>query len=458
MCPYISEYDTTPTLVDCVSSSGDGGTTNFGSQITTDRIRNQYGWRSKGELGSAQKALKSVTRNRSQWKDTAHIIDAMDRVSRAMDNPKVRRDRYLLEVHDRYYTEFNYAGAIREVELTTPTLPNRMIAFPSVTPSVTYTQHLGEVQARNVAGSMMRDSRPTRPHANLGQFIGELRDSALMTRSTNYVPKSSRDVGGAYLNMVFGLKLFANDLRQAAQAIVDSEKIINQFLLDASKQVHRTRYKVIQEGLAQATSNGVLNGTSVVAFPPYTPVRVQLEKLSNNRYFTLAGNTLVTCHWKESVRSFATFEYFAFDPDGFLGRINSYGQKARILLGLSGDAPTIWELTRFSWMADWFYDIGGLLAYQESVASDSLVSSRTGFVYESVVNGVLHVTLPPTYYGGRYWSSEPTGWQIPYSLRDQIRLKGSPYDMGVDTSALSPQQIFILAALGLTKGPDGDLL
>jgi hypothetical protein len=146
------------------------------------------------------------------------------------------------------------------------------------------------------------------------------------------------------------------------------------------------------------------------------------------------------------------YEYFVADPDGFAGKINEHAQKAKYLLGdplIS--LSTLWELTPWTWLSDWSYNLGGLLSFQESVAQDSLVARRCSTVFESRISVVTHWD---PYYSAPFGRVDTSGNCISQlNYRWQRRLAGSPYDMGIDWSGFSPQKWFILGALGLTKAP-----
>jgi hypothetical protein len=271
-----------------------------------------------------------------------------------------------------------------------------------------------------------------------------------MFKRSNYVPRTSKDVGGAYLNGVFGVMPFYNDLMKAAEAILHSDELLKQFALNAAKPVRRTRTHMVSQDTYKGYSAGANNTTSSFS---KGPASVSIRRHLNLPYSGYNIQTHIDFSWTESIRSFCTFKYFAFDPKGVMGRLEDYRQKARYLLGLDASASVAWEVTRFSWMVDWFYDVGGLLSYQESVASDSLVASRAGLVYEIKLDCVMRHNLfkANTYYTFKSVDGKP--WVTTLSFRDQTRLKGNPYNMGVNWGSLSQKQWFILGALGLSWMP-----
>lgn len=446
--PYVSENASDPTYVNANAyyiPSGSLVSPSYGSLVTSDRIRNQYGWRSKGESQEAYKALEKLAEN-NQWKDTRRIIEAMDRVERAMRDPVVRGID--APVHKRYYTEEVYSGAVADLIWSKGGVPF-LTYHPRVAAHVTYTPVLSESEARNQAGSMLRQSRPTYPHANLGQFVAELRDSKRMFKHANYDPRTPKQVGGSNLNIAFGILPGVRDIQAAAQAVVDSEDILRQFLLDSNKLVERRRKRVIDTGTYKGSITNTYGTAHFIGASGRLDIATSLQV--NSPYSGTSMKQEVDAVWIESLRTFATFEYFAFDPDGFLGRLNSYSQRAHLLLGATASADVAWEVTPYSWLMDWYYDIGGLLSYQESVASDSLAARRCGFVHEILVSGTVKCT--PILKNPSYNTVDPAFWLVPFSFKDQTRLPGTPYDMGISWSGFSSKRAFILGSLGLTWLP-----
>jgi hypothetical protein len=84
---------------------------------------------------------------------------------------------------------------------------------------------------------------------------------------------------------------------------------------------------------------------------------------------------------KRTIRAFSTWEYFVPHPEGLHDRLSSYVQAAQTVLGFQVTPSTVFDLTPWSWMVDWFVDIGGLLRYQQKVADNQLVMTRGGFSY-----------------------------------------------------------------------------
>jgi hypothetical protein len=304
---------------------------------------------------------------------------------------------------------------------------------------------------RPQASELMRRSIPTAPAAGIAQFLGELRDLPMMFRKGNYYPTSTNDLGGGFLNVVFGIIPTVSDIKAAAKAVIDSRPLLEQYALDSGKLIHRIRSEPIYKNSFESTWQHVTKGgerTLTLSSDPL--LRIKTSTTTGSIGNTGALEFKVECVVSSELRSFALWEYFAGDPSGgFLSKLDYYQRQAEQLLGRPfGSASVLWELTRWSWLIDWFTDIGGLLAFQQSVATDQLAARRSGFLYEHTVNGIIHVK------GASNRSSyDARGqWRVPFHHRYQNRTKGTPYNMEVAWD-FSPKQWFILGALGLTRAP-----
>lgn len=418
----------------------------------------QYGWRSFGEEEAARAALAQV-QSGARWGDTSSVIAAFERIERATSNPWIRPD--FREVHERRYSLTDWTDA------------KGIYSDPGREWTTTFGLDLHEVvpyamsdaYIRSKGSEMLRSSRPTYPHASLGQWVGELRDfhslftnsGRAMTRDRNML----KAAGSGWLGYQFGWKPFIGDLIKSAEAILNATEYINQFLRDSGRLVYRKRSQMLAQDSWQ--SEGIYTSPPDVWSFGQNQTFTQFSTPYGNamgRYRSGVGydgwrgafkNLNITS--TTEIRTFAKFEYFSFDPDGFLDKLSYYEQNARFLLGLNLTPDLIWELTPWSWMLDWFFDLGGFLSYQVSVENDSLVMRQSGAVMEQ------NTSIAATCYA--YYGSDPTvplsGYDKPFynvnsSKRTQIRLPSGPYDMGT-TWDLSNSQWYIIGALGLTRAP-----
>jgi hypothetical protein len=468
--PYTSESRSIPRVYyPTIGPSGSASATPFQSYLQT---ASQYGFRSKGELDAAYAAEHS--RKDRNWGDTISLIAAYDRIERALRDPIVRTGGDV--VHERTYTEQTMQSATPICKLYTSSV-FWQYAQPNMRTNISGMPSLAlDTDIRAVGGNMLRESRPTKPHANLGQWFGELGQFGGMFNVPTELPESlakysnstidelrrfregGRLVGSGYLGGQFGWLPFVGEVINSLDTIAHSGSLIDEFVRNSAQLIRRKRSRVTYEDVA------VYTGTIAGAGSPtagYTSSTTLLGTTFSNIVQKSVGvsnfrfDFVTTLTRRDKFRTSALYEYFVADPEGFLGTAQGYAQKAKYLLGdplLS--LSTFWELTPWSWAVDWSYNLGGLLSFQESVAQDSLVARRCSTVFERQVDAITHWTPYLSGTGTGNVVDVQAGKNISLTTyRQQRRLPGSPYDMGIDWSGFSSQKWFILGALGLAKAP-----
>jgi hypothetical protein len=112
----------------------------------------------------------------------------------------------------------------------------------------------------------------------------------------------------------------------------------------------------------------------------------------------------------------------------------------KMILGLRISPSLLWEVTPFSWLFDWFGNIGDILANAEDADLYSLVSRNAFLMGRSDIRFDFEAQRTC----GRNVFQET--W--PYSFVRKQRVKASPYGFNVQFGDLSAKQIGILGALG----------
>jgi hypothetical protein len=317
----------------------------------------------------------------------------------------------------------------------------------------------------NEAAAMLRNSRPPSLAFDLARFAGEQREAPLLFKMANYMPRTKKELGGSVLNYLFGIKPTGSDLGKLAELVLRSDEPINSLLAGERIREKKSSSRVIlkDSGGVDQLSYGsewasALGGTQVL------DNKVGMRFAYILPYGGLGNGTVngirvrFSYTRKQLLKTFSTWEYFVPRPMEIDGRLSSYREKAKLLLS-SGklSEATVWELTPWTWLSDWFVDIGGLLRYQRDVANNQIVASACGYsIYEEFF-GQLHYAdferLPVE--GTRPYSVNVkdtfTPAQASIQWRRHTRRGGNPYSIGPDWN-LSSQQWGILGALGLARG------
>lgn len=444
-------------------------------QYVGSSVRNesQYGFRSAGELESANADLVKAQNAARGWGDGAELLAHFDRLERAHTDPSTYVDE-CPPVHIRRYSSNEATLANGRIQIR----DNQKVLYSADAAVGTSCSITGvspkENEIKAIGSRLIRDSRPTKPHSQMGQWFGELRDTKSLVKPPQMPPefydfaKKRRFVdevkrfrrggsatGSAYLAGQFGWLPFVGEVIRAADATLQAEQYLTQWARDSGRIIKRSRSEVLDQGTFTFSSTyvglGQGNGTSYSG-----------SSLTSNGVFVSHGwykglglsnlyaNIETTVAWKTSVRAGARFQYFAADPDGITAKARRAAQELKLLYGDPlVSLSTAWELIPWSWLADYHVDLGSLLSYQESVATDSLVA-RSGYqVYEKTASAVSRYTF-------KYYNSS---WSVTGSCLNgaeaqvQHRYPGSPYQWIGEPVDYSPRQWAILGALGLTKGP-----
>jgi len=291
---------------------------------------------------------------------------------------------------------------------------------------------------------------PTRSEASLAVALGELRERLPQIPGTTVfqggpIPKGS---GDEYLNVQFGIKPLVNDIRKVAQGILDFNKNAKA-LRDSSGEIVRRKTALYRD---VRTITGPLNTFSIeIAFgnSPSTAPNFNsdlywpagaVDNVMGAAYDTITRNCWFSGAWT----------YYLSEAHSFLGKIADYAEKADHLLGFKLDAETLWNLSPWTWLFDWFADAGTFVSNVQNLANDALVL-KYGYIMHQT-EAVRDVFTPiPALYPGLEISASSVHSQT--KVIEKKRTQATPYGFGLNTAAFTGTQWAILGALGLTKGP-----
>lgn len=289
--------------------------------------------------------------------------------------------------------------------------------------------------------------KPGRTSADVGQMIGELKDFGQMFKPVfswkpgkeGFLNKSpsqqlaaikkaasdGRGVGNAYLAYEFGWNSFARDLDTLLESTMKLQSALKQLRRDNGKLVRR---------------RGTISGGSVHSIVDQTGYG--LFQPTVGPYWADSGKAKATTI-TETINRFwfsGAFRYFIPDlPDSPVDLGN-----LRRLLGLTPTPKLAWELTPWSWLADYFGNVGSVLSNVSGNAADSLVA-----VYAYVMGTEGNIVTRKVQFRGM--SGRTYKCQYVMTRICKRRLGATPYGFGVDLSGISPKQAAILAALGLSR-------
>jgi hypothetical protein len=132
-----------------------------------------------------------------------------------------------------------------------------------------------------------------------------------------------------------------------------------------------------------------------------------------------------------------------------MGKLKDLMQRYNHLYGILPTPEVIWNLTPWSWAADWVTSMGDIMSNISMLLTDGLVM-KYGFVMEhSSTTKTYSISGLRLHQGAN--TIPYTGWQR-FSTESKLRRRATPYGFGLTSEEFSPRQWAILVALGLSKG------
>jgi hypothetical protein len=303
--------------------------------------------------------------------------------------------------------------------------------FPTPTPSST-----NELSQRGATAVAI--CKPTNPVADTSTFLGEILKDGLPKLAGHTLWKdktlTARKAGGEFLNVEFGWLPMISDMRSIAHGITHAQTVVDQYVRDAGRQVRRqfsfpvekTRTEIEYEG--PNSGYGYLNPPSTtLLFSMGQGRTVETRTRSVHRWFSGA----FTYHLPTSLTNVIG------DPEIAL--------KAKQVLGLELTPETVWNLTPWSWAVDWFSNTGDVISNLSDWALDGLVM-RYGYMMETTIDSVRYSWKPTNPVKGK-----PTPSALEFVTVTKQRVGANPFGFGITWDGLSPIQVAIAAALGMSR-------
>jgi hypothetical protein len=282
---------------------------------------------------------------------------------------------------------------------------------------------------------------PTAAEAAAATFLGEILKDGLPRipgiRSYSDISKLAEVGSDEYLNYKFGLAPIKSDLQKMAQAVQQATKLMKQLRRDSDRIVRR---KAEMQPVVQTVDMGTDTSNGFIGLP-----RMNLQ--TPPPMFNVIPLQRVTDIVTQQYSFSGAFTYHLNQALEFLGKLDEYAEKANHLLGTEITLETLWNLTRWSWLVDWFADVGSFLHNVSLFHSNSLVMRygyimcHTTHVRQRTVKGLVPI--------GRCSHDTIVSYA---SVEAKQRRRATPYGFGLNTASFSDTQWAILGALGMTRG------
>jgi hypothetical protein len=278
--------------------------------------------------------------------------------------------------------------------------------------------------------------KPTNSIADAATALIELYREGLpkMVGSALWKEKTSKArrkaAGGEYLNIEFGWKPLVGDIQDVYKAIKTSDAVMKQYERDAGKVVRR---KFEYPSVETASTKTVLQGAR-----GYTPVGSSILLKDGG---AVSGALIQTDQLFQRTWFSGAFTYHL--PGDWYKRGSS--SKMDALLGTDITPAVVWNITPWSWFADWFANTGDVISNLTDMAQDGLVL-RYGYIMQHT-----RAVRTYSYVGSSPYQCGAIPTPITLTVESKRRLRSSPYGFGITWQGFSPRQLAILAALGISR-------
>jgi len=267
---------------------------------------------------------------------------------------------------------------------------------------------------------------PTNPASDLGTFIGELREGLpILNARARELNGFAERASGKYLEYQFAIKPFLSDLKSFASTAKRYDALLDQLERGSGKLIRRRiEYPMVRtsEILAKQTNRSAVPSitTPLAITGDYT-----VERVTTSQY------------WFSGAYSYY-FDRGDFSRNRMLRALQELDQ-------LYGINPTnvdlLWNITPWTWLSDWVFNAGDVLANVRALQRDSLVINW-GYImcHKTIVD--KYTLSSPT---NNYYATQSFGTEV------KMRRKASPYGFGLTPGGFSNRQKAILSALGISR-------
>jgi hypothetical protein len=289
----------------------------------------------------------------------------------------------------------------------------------------------GENSAKPFGAEAFSKMKPTAPDFGAFNAIYELKDVPRMLQQ-RMVHGNLKNISNYWLALQFGWKPLLRDIRNTVKTQMGAQKRLAQLLRDEGRSVRRKVTLDETEELIDESS-----GTAYGSFDPGDFVT----------YFYSADPTHSTKVFQRS-KTWASARFRYFLPPG----PRDINWTRRMLAGIFGLYPSpkqVWDCVPWSWLVDWFTNLGFVIDNLDSGVADRLaaeyayIMTKTETVRESSLT----------------WS----GWlfpdKTPFTAKTastatafkKFRSPIDPFGAAFSEDSLTPMQWSILGALGLSR-------
>lgn len=292
---------------------------------------------------------------------------------------------------------------------------------------------------------------PVNPASQLGTTLAETFREGIPSipgiQSWKNRTSVARAAGSEYLNYQFGWHPLVDEIHNVGNAARHHRDVMNQYHHGAGRNTHR-RFDFPSE---RSTTWGKSSGGGSADFPGFNSSFIS----------THAGNpTRTLSRVTERKRWFeGLFTYAVPSSTDSWRRLIGIGSEADQVFGLALTPDIVWELTPWSWAVDWVTNAGDVIKNVNNFALAGLVM-RYGFMMEETIDkytatlDFCNLKERTKDSSGTYVQTDGNKFKGPLTSSVTIvtkrRAAANPFGFGLTWEGLSPTQLAIAAAVGIT--------
>lgn len=284
-------------------------------------------------------------------------------------------------------------------------------------PDSTFTPlSVWELQA--LGASAITRALPTLPDSEIATALGELAQGFPSVPLRKFAKDPSlSSVGDEYLNFTFGIEPTVKDVVELQKTSQEMANKIAQLKRDSGRLIRR-RFEINKT--EEVTTEVLPNQSSYPA--EWMGTLTRKKTVSTRTWFSGAFKHSYPKDLDEQLQKFVDFN-------------STYGAIP--------NGSTAWNLVPYSWLIDWFSNVGDVIQNVSYLGKDGLHIVYAYIMCETTVR--IDDTLVGTH------SGYPISTSCSVVTTTKQRLRATPFGFGVSPLALTAKQGAILTALGLSR-------
>jgi hypothetical protein len=287
---------------------------------------------------------------------------------------------------------------------------------------------------------------PNNPTANLASSLAESYREGVPSlpgiQSWKRKAEILRNAGSEYLNYQFGWAPLTSEIHGVVNAARHHRDIMQNYRHNEGRDVHRrfdfpVENTTWEEEVSASPASRPLGSTYLASGNTGSTARIVCER-TRKRWFE------------------GCFTYGGPGGADNFSRALGFGSEADAVYGLTLTPDVLWNLTPWSWAVDWFTNAGDVIHNVTNFALAGLVM-RYGYMMEETIS-TYHTSYNDCYWQTLLKMSPKTigktregGGTIGQRTVHKSRCPANPFGFGVGWEGLSPTQLAITAALGITR-------